>query len=286
MFNRKGFITLAGLISLLAGGDLYADGKDALNSIGSEKNGKEQTGQFSQEEINKLSEAFGHFIGRNLNAPGIKFDLESIIRGMRNGVEGKPSPMSDQEYEAMMTKLQERAYSQLSEDNLKAANAYLKENGKLSTVVEIVPGKLQYEILKQGSGTAVSEHASPQIQYVGKYIDGTIFGSSEEAGGPITIPLDQTIPGFSKGIVGMKEGEKRKLFVHPDLAYGTSGQLPPNSMLIFEIDLIKANSDFKAGKNEEEEEPLSIGINDDSSDSMLPEVSAASLMDMDNEEMI
>ena len=44
---------------------------------------------------------------------------------------------------------------------------------------------------------------------------------------PITIPLDQTIPGFSKGIVGMKEGEKRRLFVHPDLGYGTTGQLPP-----------------------------------------------------------
>jgi len=83
------------------------------------------------------------------------------------------------------------------------------------------------------------------INYTGKYIDGTVFGSSETAGGPITVPIDQTIPGFSKGIVGMKEGEKRRLFVHPDMGYGTTGQLPPNSMLIFDIEVVKATSPDK-----------------------------------------
>lgn len=56
------------------------------------------------------------------------------------------------------------------------------------------------------------------------------------------ISLDETIPGFNKGLIGMKEGEKRTLFIHPDYGYGTSGYLPPNSLLTFEVELIKANS--------------------------------------------
>lgn len=193
-------------------------------------------------DINKVSEALGNFIGRNLNSPGIHFDLESIIKGIRAGAAGKPSPMSDQEYEKTMGQLQQQAFAAVTEKNLDAANTFMKDNAKAKDVVEIIPGKLQYIILQEGKEPTVVEHGTPQITYTGKYIDGTIFGSSDAAGGPITVPLDQTIPGFSKGIVGMKEGEKRRLFVHPDVGYGTSGQLLPNSLLIFDIEVIKATS--------------------------------------------
>jgi peptidylprolyl isomerase len=112
---------------------------------------------------------------------------------------------------------------------------------------------LQYQIVKEGTGPEVKEHNSPQIQYTGKYIDGTVFGSSQDTGGPITIPLDQTIPGFSKGLVGMKEGEVRKIFVHPDLGYGKTGHLPPNSLLVFEVELIKADNPKGALDNDDED---------------------------------
>ena len=56
------------------------------------------------------------------------------------------------------------------------------------------------------------------------------------------MPIKQSIPGFAKGMLGMKEGEKRVLYIHPELAYGLTGQLPPNSLLIFEVEIVKANS--------------------------------------------
>jgi peptidylprolyl isomerase len=199
-----------------------------------------------QIDMKKLSEAFGHFIGRNLQSPGLSFDLESIIKGIREGAAGKPSPLSEKEYEEMMTAVQEKAFKEMSSTNLKSANDFMQKNQKETGVVEVVPGKLQYQILNEGNGPVVEAHSSPKINYTGKYQDGTVFGTSEEMGGPITIPLDQTIPGFSKGIAGMKEGEKRRLFVHPDLGYGTSGQLPPNELLIFDIEVVKANSEPKA----------------------------------------
>lgn len=203
-------------------------------------------------DIKKLSEAFGNFIGKNLNAPGIKFDLDSIIKGMKDGSEGKSSPMTDQEYEEMMTRVQEKAHRVMADDNLKAAQEFIVKNAKAAGIIEIEPGKLQYMILKEGTGPAVQPHSSPQISYTGKFIDGTVFGSSEEVGGPITIPLDQTIPGFTKGLLGMKEGEKRRIFVHPDLGYGTMGQLPPNSLLIFDVEIVKAGSASDGNKGDDD----------------------------------
>ncbi len=202
-----------------------------------------------QIDMKKLSEAFGHFIGRNLQSPGLSFDLDSIIKGIREGAAGQPAPLSEKEYEEMMTAVQEKAFKEMSSANLKAANEFMDKNKQTAGVVEVVPSKLQYSILKEGTGATVGAHSSPKIHYTGKYQDGTVFGTSEEMGGPITIPLDQTIPGFSKGITGMKEGEKRRLYVHPDLGYGTTGQLPPNELLIFDIEVIKADSDEGKDKN-------------------------------------
>lgn len=196
-------------------------------------------------DITKISEALGHFIGRNLNSPEIKFDLDKVIKGIRDGANGKPAPMTDQEYEQAMTQLQQQALNSVATRNLDAANTFMKDNASTKGLVEIVPGKLTYIVLEEGKGPAVPEHGTPMINYTGKYIDGSVFGSSESAGGPITVPVDQTIPGFSKGIVGMKEGEKRRLFVHPELGYGTTGQLPPNSLLIFDVEVVKAASPEK-----------------------------------------
>jgi|GEM_PF-103134 len=210
-------------------------------------------------DMKKLSEAFGNFVGRNLQSPGLSFDLEGIIKGIREGASGQPSPLTEKEYEDMMTAVQEKAFKEMSASNLKAANDFLTKNKQENGIVEVIPGKLQYLILKEGNGATVESHSSPKINYTGKYQDGTVFGTSEEMGGPITIPLDQTIPGFSKGITGMKEGEKRRLYVHPDLGYGTTGQLPPNELLIFDIEVVKANAEDAKGKGRP-----GIGVNENS----------------------
>ena len=216
---------------------------DAINHAAQTEEKADKTKEI---DMQKLSEAFGNFIGRNLQSPGLKFDLEHLIKGIRNGSTGEASPLSEKEYEEMMSLVQERAFKEMSTANLKSADDFMHKNRSTDAIVEIVPGKLQFLILKEGTGPLVESHSSPKIHYTGKYQDGTVFGTSEEMGGPITIPLDQTIPGFSKGILGMKEGEKRRLFVHPDLGYGTTGQLPPNELLIFDIEVVQSNDEEKS----------------------------------------
>lgn len=252
MLKKTQLIALASLGLILGYGTLQADDKSAASAT-LDKTSQAAPGEAKKTteiDMKKLSEAFGNFIGRNLKSPGLSFDLEGIVKGIREGAAGQPSPLTEKEYEEMMAAVQEKAFKEMSSSNLKNANEFINKNSKEAGVVEVVPGKLQYTILKEGTGPTVEAHSSPKIHYTGKYQDGTVFGTSEEMGGPITIPLDQTIPGFSKGIAGMKEGEKRRLFVHPDLGYGTTGQLPPNELLIFDIEVVKANADDAKAKKQ------------------------------------
>ncbi|HSX03143.1 MAG TPA: FKBP-type peptidyl-prolyl cis-trans isomerase [Rhabdochlamydiaceae bacterium] len=191
-----------------------------------------------EETFDQVSEAFGHLIGKNIDTLGIKFDLKRVIKGLQDSSEGKVAPMSESECIQAISTAQEKAFKNQAVENLKKADDFLNKNAKENAIISVGDGKVQYKIEKSGTGEEIKEHYSPLIRYVGKYLDGTVFGSSKE---DEMISLDETIAGFSKGLLGMKEGEKRTLFIHPDYAYGTSGYLPPNSLLTFEIELVKAN---------------------------------------------
>jgi peptidylprolyl isomerase len=192
------------------------------------------------EKISLISEAFGHLIAKHIVSLGVNFDMASIIKGLQDAGEGKSSPMPEKECIEAIAKTREAAFKELAQNNLQKADAFMQDNLNKSEIVPLEKGKLHYQIDQQGEGPCVVEGSTPVIRYVGKFIDGSVFGTSKEDD---VVILDETIPGFGKGLLGMKEGEKRTLYIHPDLAYGTMGQLPPNSLLIFEVQLLKANSE-------------------------------------------
>lgn len=195
-------------------------------------------------EINmdELSETLGHLLVRHLVTPtGFKFSLEKITQGMKDEMENKPSPLTEEQYEEMIGLIQEKLFEEVAAKNLMQANKFLEENKAKESIVTLNE-KLQYKVLEVGGGEKVTSESSPLIHYEGKLLDGSLFASSLESGEPIVLPIAQTIEGFSKGLTGMSEGEKRVLYIHPDLAYGVHGHLPPNSLLIFEVTIIKANS--------------------------------------------
>jgi len=201
----------------------------------------------------KLSETFGHLICRSIDNPIINFDLESIIKGMRDSAAGSTAPMTEEQFEEVIATLQDESFQQLADSNLKQAESFLTTNRSNDNIVEVESGMLQYQVLQEAPSDAatVTENTTPVINYKGMCLDGTVFGDSSQVGGPITVPLDQTIAGFSKGIVGMKVGEKRKLFVHPEMAYGVGGDLPPNSLLVFEVELVDIGNNAVADEDQE-----------------------------------
>lgn len=190
-------------------------------------------------DVAKVSEAFGHLLGKNLDSMGMKFDIAKVIQGLKDSCDGKTAPMSEAECIQAITTAQEVVFKEAATENLKKAETFLAENQTGENIKSLENGKLQYRIDQEGKGAVVDENSNPLIRYTGKFLDGSVFGASKEEE---MVHLDETIPGFSKALLGMKEGEKRTVFIHPDLGYGTHGYLPPNSLLTFEIEVVQANA--------------------------------------------
>ena len=97
----------------------------------------------------------------------------------------------------------------------------------------------------EGDGVEILNHSKIKVHYIGTLEDGTKFDSSYDRGEPFSfqIGLRQVIEGWETGIIGMKVGGKRTLIIPPELGYGKRGAgelIPPNSTLIFDIEIIDA----------------------------------------------
>ena len=108
---------------------------------------------------------------------------------------------------------------------------------------EIMNGELIIEDLKVGEGSEVVKYNIVTVNYTGWLTDGTKFDSSLNPGRSpfrFTVGGGQVIKGWDEGLIGMKVGGKRKLTIPPSMGYGNQemGVIPPNSTLIFEIDLL------------------------------------------------
>ena len=194
-----------------------------------------------ESEMEDVSEAFGHIIYNNFEKLHVKFDLEKIVQGIRNAAEGKQPPLKETKCIELIHSEQEKEFKILSQENRKKAESFLKTNSEKEGVICMEGGKLQYLVLKSGKGPLVKARSSPLVRYGVKLLDGTdIWPPNQEE----PINLEGTIPGLKAGLVGMKEGEKRMLYVHPDLSYHEKAffMLLPNALLTFEIEVLKADS--------------------------------------------
>lgn len=105
---------------------------------------------------------------------------------------------------------------------------------------------LEIEILQEGDGEEAKNGDNVSVHYTGKLENGSVFDSSLGEGKPFefTLGVGDVIRGWDLGVLGMKIGEKRKLTIAPELGYGEQdvmGVIPPNSTLIFEIELLGIN---------------------------------------------
>jgi len=198
----------------------------------------------------KDSYSLGYQYGEAFKKQAVDIDLEVFAAGMRDGFGGKESLMSPAEIEENLSSLKKRLFAaqqlQLKERaarNREEGDAFLAENAKKKQVVTL-PSGLQYKVLADGTGKTPKSQDEVTVHYRGTFIDGTEFDSSYKRGKPESFQVGGVIAGWTEALQMMKEGSKWELFVPSGLAYGERGmgRIPPNSTLIFEVELISVGS--------------------------------------------
>jgi FKBP-type peptidyl-prolyl cis-trans isomerase FkpA len=187
-----------------------------------------------------VSYAFGVVLGSDLKQLGVQFDYAALARGIEEVVEGKESRLTLEEAVAVVQEAYITAMSRLAEENRAKNEQFMEENAQKTGVITTASG-LQYEILNAGTGRKPGEADVVSVNYKGSLIDGTVFDSSYDRGEPAEFPLDDVIPGWSEGIQLMNVGSTYRLYIPSALAYGEQGAqnvIPPNSALIFEVELL------------------------------------------------
>lgn len=194
----------------------------------------------------RASYALGADIGKNVKRQPVEVDPKAMAAGLLDAFSGNLA-LTDSECKEMLQKMQEefrtKAMAQqktAGADNLKKGEAFLAENGKKDGVKTTASG-LQYLVLKSGSGKMPTKKDTVKVHYHGTLIDGTVFDSSVDRGEPISFPVEGVIPGWTEALQLMKEGDKWKIFIPSNLAYGERGageKIGPNSALVFEVELL------------------------------------------------
>jgi FKBP-type peptidyl-prolyl cis-trans isomerase FkpA len=138
-----------------------------------------------------------------------------------------------------MTEGQRRA-DEMAQQNEEKSKVFLETNAKKSGVTTTASG-LQFEVITPAEGPKPTTESTVTVHYTGTLTDGTEFDSSVKRGQPATFPLGGVIPGWTEGLQLMGVGGKYRFVIPPDLGYGPRGAgnvIPPNSVLVFEVELI------------------------------------------------
>ena len=126
-----------------------------------------------------------------------------------------------------------------SGDNLSVGGKFLADNGNRDGVTTTTSG-LQYEVLVGGDGAKPGPTDTVTTHYHGTFIDGNVFDSSVDRGQPASFSVNGVIGGWTEALQLMAVGSKWRLFIPPELAYGSQGRpgIPANSTLVFEVELL------------------------------------------------
>lgn len=181
----------------------------------------------------EASYAVGNLIGNDLQKSGIELNLDKVISGIKDRLLNKSNISEDEAMTTFSVYLEVLEKAQ-QEKNLQLANSILEKNKTNSKIVILEKGKLQYLIDKSGQGPAVNTYNNPIIRYIAKYPDGSIFQDCKEGK---LICLNEAPDGLKKGLIGMKEHEKRTIYIHPDLNEETH-----NSLITYEVEILKVDA--------------------------------------------
>jgi FKBP-type peptidyl-prolyl cis-trans isomerase FklB len=202
------------------------------------------------DDRSKASYAIGMMLGHNWQQQGVDVDLDLVLRGLKDEQSGGATLLTQQEmqntlkeFQQTITVKQEKMRMEQAAKNRAEGEAFLAANKK-NPDVNTLPDGLQYKVITPGTGPMPTPDATVTVNYRGTFINGTEFDSSYKRGQPAQFPVGGVIHGWTEALMQMKVGSKWQLFIPSELAYGEQGNrgIPPNSTLIFEVELLDAKT--------------------------------------------
>lgn len=188
-----------------------------------------------------LSYALGVEFAQQLKNQGFDDVDTKVFTAAIADVLAKKEPKINKSTANTMYKLEKRLRKETINIRRKEeGRAFLAENAKRPEI-KTIDGGIQYEVLKPGSGPSPEKGGEVKIHYEGRNLDGSIFDSSYDRGQPNTFNLKRLIKGWQVALPLMKVGDKWRLYIPYEMAYGergAGGSIKPFATLIFDIELL------------------------------------------------
>lgn len=205
----------------------------------------------------KASYGVGLNIGRQLSMEDVELNADAIAQGIRDGLSKAETKLTDEEIREAMEKIREEQVAKQKEKEQAAAKEgqeFLDKNAKKEGVKTLESG-LQYEVISESKGETAKPKADDvvKVHYHGTLVDGTVFDSSVERGTPAEFKVSGVIAGWVEALQLMEVGDKWKLYIPAELAYGSrspSPKIPANSALIFDVELLEIKDKEPAQETE------------------------------------
>jgi FKBP-type peptidyl-prolyl cis-trans isomerase FklB len=201
-----------------------------------------------QDDMDKVSYSIGVDIGKSFEQQKLDLVSEFLVKGISDAMNDDVElMMAAEEMEICLNDFREKRNKQLRSEgsdlkdkNTKEGEEFLAANKSKEGVITTASG-LQYKVITEGTGATPKKTDTVETHYRGTLINGKEFDSSYSRGETTSFGVSQVIAGWTEALLLMKVGSKLKLFIPPDLAYGSrgaSGDIGPNATLIFDIELI------------------------------------------------
>ena len=204
-----------------------------------EETKEEATKELPPPTKKEVGYAFGVMMGTSLKEFKLDVDYNELMKGLKEAE--KKSDVDITAAQKILQRASEEAHKKEAAENLAKETEFLEKNAKNEGVKTTESG-LQYEVITEGTGEFPKDSDTVKVHYKGTLLDGTVFDSSYDRGNPVEFPLNAVIPGWQEGLQLMKAGSKYKLYIPSKIGYGERGVsqvIPPNSTLIFEVELLE-----------------------------------------------
>lgn len=214
-----------------------------------------------QTQKEKESYSIGYEVGRSMKTDGVEVDFNVLTQGLEDAINQKEPRLKDEDMRKLIIDLRKKArefqLKKIQEQIVRNAHdseKFMEENRKKEGV-KVTGSGLQYLVLKQGDGITPGPGDFVKVNYRGTFTDGKEFDSSYAKGQPARVQVDGVIKGWTEALAMMNTGSRWQLFVPPELAYGKGGlgrRIPPNKVLVFDMELLAVDRADKADKAKEQ----------------------------------